>query len=456
MEFLSIPFSCTLILAFILYYIKENKDWQRFVLLATSVVFVGFYHWQYLVSAIGITILTFYMGKWIHKSLGTKKAPYLLTLGISMLVGIWLYTRYCIDLFPLGISFYTFQAISYLIETYWEEEPEDDIFDFSVYMLLFMKFLSGPIERGYDFLPQVKQARKFDYENIVRGMLTVAWGAFLKLMIADKISPSVDSVMNDVHAATNVQLFVGTLLYPIQLYADFAGYTLMALGFGRMFGFKLSPNFDRPFSSLTTGELWRRWHQSLSFWVRDYVFMTLSASLRRLKEWGVYFSLLVTFVVIGVWHGAGWAFAIYGLIQGLLIMWERFTEKPRAAIQQKVPSALFKTVMVIRTYFFFALSLLFFRIVDVSKVLYVYTHAFNISGANIKELKLGLDDKEWIAFGVAVVIMFLLDHFNAKKDLITSLRTISPIWRWIIYFAIVITIFRFGSFGVENFIYVQF
>ena len=112
--------------------------------------------------------------------------------------------------------------------------------------------------------------------------------------------------------------------------------------------------------------------------------------------------------------------------------------------------------MVIRTYFFFALSLLFFRIVDVSKVLYVYAHAFNLSGANIKELKLGLDDKEWIAFGVAVVIMFLLDHFNAKKDLITSLRTISPIWRWIIYFAIVITIFRFGSFGVENFIYVQF
>ena len=231
MEFLSIPFSCTLILAFILYYIKENKEWQRFVLLVTSVVFVGFYHWQYLVSAIGITLLTFYMGKWIHKSLGTKKAPYLLTLGISMLVGIWLYTRYCIDLFPLGISFYTFQAISYLIETYWEEEPEDDIFDFSVYMLLFMKFLSGPIERGYDFLPQVKQARKFDYENVVRGMLTVAWGAFLKLMIADKISPSVDSVMNDVHAATNVQLFVGTLLYPIQQYADFAGYTLMALGF---------------------------------------------------------------------------------------------------------------------------------------------------------------------------------------------------------------------------------
>ena len=456
MEFLSIPFSFTIILSFILYYIKENKNWQRFVLLATSFVFIGFYHWQYLVYAIGITLFTYYTAHWLYRNVNTKKANYILTFGISSLVGIWLLARYYSQMFPLGISFYTFQAISYLIETSWEEEPEDDVWDFSVYMLLFMKFLSGPIERGYDFLPQVKQARKFDYENIVRGMLTVSWGAFLKLMIADKISPSVDNIMNDVHAATNLQLFVGTLLYPIQLYADFAGYTLMALGFGRIFGFKLSPNFDRPFSSLTTGELWRRWHQSLSFWVRDYVFMTLSASLRQLKEWGVYISLLVTFVVIGVWHGAGWAFAIYGLIQGLLIMWERFTEKYRIAVQKKVPNTLFKTVMIVRTYFFFALSLLFFRIVDINKVMYVYTHAFNLTGENIKELKLGLDDKELSVFGIAVVIMFLLDYFNAKKDLITLLRTISPVWRWIIYFTIIITIFRLGSFGVENFIYAQF
>ena len=456
MEFLSIPFSFTIILSFILYYIKENKNWQRFVLLATSFVFIGFYHWQYLVYAIGITLFTYYTAHWLYKNVNTRKANYILTFGISSLVGIWLLARYYSNMFPLGISFYTFQAISYLIETSWEEEPEDDVWDFSVYMLLFMKFLSGPIERSYDFLPQLKKARSLNYELITNGMLTVACGAFLKLMIADRISIALDIVFNDVFSASNWQLVIATICYPIQLYADFAGYTLMALGISRMFGFKLSPNFDRPFSSLTTGELWRRWHQSLSFWVRDYVFMTLSASLRRLKEWGVYISLLVTFVVIGVWHGAGWAFAIYGLIQGLLIMWERFTEKPRAAIQKKVPSALFKTVMVVRTYFFFALSLLFFRIVDVDKVMYVYTHAFNLTNANIKDLKLGLDDKEWIVFAVAVVIMFLLDHFNAKKDLITSLRNTSPIWRWVIYFAIIIAIFRFGSFGVENFIYVQF
>ena len=194
MEFLSIPFSFTIILSFILYYIKENKNWQRFVLLATSFVFIGFYHWQYLVYAIGITLFTYYTAHWLYKNVNTKKANYILTFGISSLVGIWLLARYYSQMFPLGISFYTFQAISYLIETSWEEEPEDDVWDFSVYMLLFMKFLSGPIERSYDFLPQLKKARSLNYELITNGMLTVAWGAFLKLMIADRISIALDVV----------------------------------------------------------------------------------------------------------------------------------------------------------------------------------------------------------------------------------------------------------------------
>lgn len=287
-------------------------------------------------------------------------------------------------------------------------------------------------------------------------MLTLAWGAFMKLVIADRISPSIDSIFSDVHAATDIQLLVCTLLYPIQLYADFAGYTLMALGLAAMFGFTLSPNFDRPFASLSTGELWRRWHQSLSFWVRDYVFTTLSASLRRRKEWGVYFSLLVTFVVIGVWHGAGWAFAIYGLIQGLLIIWERITDKPRSFLQKKLPAGIFQPIMMVRTYILFALSLLFFRIVNLDDVLYVYRHLWFLENFNIKDLKLGMEDKHWISFGIAVVLMFVADYLHARYDLLERLRNLSTPLRWIFYFLLVLSIFLFGSFGVENFIYVQF
>ena len=142
MEFLSIAFSITLFISFVLYYIKANKAWQRVVLLGTSAVFISYYHWQYLIFALGITLFTFYMGKLLHKKSGTKAALAWLCFGIFTLVGTWLLARYCSDMFPLGISFYTFQAISYLVGIYWEEEPEDDLWDFSVYMLLFMKFLS--------------------------------------------------------------------------------------------------------------------------------------------------------------------------------------------------------------------------------------------------------------------------------------------------------------------------
>lgn len=456
MEFLSIPFSFTIILSFILYYIKENKNWQRFVLLATSFVFIGFYHWQYLVYAIGITLFTYYTAHWLYKNVNTKKANYILTFGISSLVGIWLLARYYSHMFPLGISFYTFQAISYLIETSWEEEPEDDVWDFSVYMLLFMKFLSGPIERSYDFLPQLKKVRSLNYELITNGMLTVAWGAFLKLMIADRMSIALDVVFNDVFSASNWQLVIATICYPIQLYADFAGYTLMALGIGKMFGFKLSPNFDRPFISLTTSELWRRWHQSLSFWVRDYVFSPLSVSLRKYKEWGVYFSLLVTFVTIGVWHGAGWAFVYYGLFQAIVIMWEHFSEKKRNAIQEKLPSWLFKPFMITRTYVLFALSLLFFRVPDATKVWHIYSHLLPTTHISLGDLTALTELKYWTMLLFFTLIMFIFEYYNSKTDLLKAVRKLPFYLRWAIYFAIILIIFRFGAFGVENFIYVQF
>ena len=294
-----------MLVTFILYYAFRKRRQQHAVLLLASVVFIGYYHLAYLLTAVGITLFTFYAGRRIHANVNTPKAGLWLWGSLVALIGFWLVARYYFDLFPLGISFYTFQALSYLIEIYWEEDPEDNFIDFSLYMLLFVKFLSGPIERAYDLLPQFKKARAFDYQQVVGGLKLVAWGVFLKLVIADRIGPSLDSVLNDVRQASGMQLLLATLLYPIQLYADFAGYTAMALGLGRMLGFKLQPNFNRPFISTSTGELWRRWHISLSAWVCDYVFTPLNASLRSWHRWGIYVSLLVTFVSIGVWHGAG-------------------------------------------------------------------------------------------------------------------------------------------------------
>lgn len=249
MEFLSIPFVCCMAITFLLYYLRQDRGWQHTVLLVASMVFIGYYHPVYLLIASAITVFTFFWGRIIHANLGTRARTIYFWTGIIALTGFWLVARYWFPLFPLGISFYTFQALSYLIEIYWEEEPEDDFVDFTLYMMLFVKFLSGPIERACDLLPQLKTARAFDYTLVTRGLKLVAWGVFLKVVIADRISPSLDIVLNDVRDATGMQILVATLLYPIQLYSDFAGYTCMALGLGRMLGFRLHPNFDRPFVS---------------------------------------------------------------------------------------------------------------------------------------------------------------------------------------------------------------
>lgn len=443
-------------ITFLLYYLRQERGWQHTVLLVASMVFIGYYHPVYLLIASAITVFTFFWGRIIHANLGTRAGTIYFWTGIIALTGFWLVARYWFPLFPLGISFYTFQALSYLIEIYWEEEPEDDFVDFTLYMMLFVKFLSGPIERACDLLPQLKTARAFDYTLVTRGLKLVAWGVFLKVVIADRISPSLDIVLNDVRDATGMQILVATLLYPIQLYSDFAGYTCMALGLGRMLGFRLHPNFDRPFVSRSTGELWRRWHESLSFWVRDYVFTPLNASLRSYGRWGVYLSLFVTFVVIGVWHGAGWTFACYGLFQAILVVEEAMLGKRREQWYGSLGKHIGGALMMTRTYILFALSLLFFRVAKISDVFYAYQHLFDGFDSSVKELRLGMSDQAWIVFGIATLVMLVVEYANSRHNLIIATERLRPVLRWTVYFSVLLIILFYGSFGVENFIYIQF
>ena len=456
MEFLSIPFSICLILTFVLYYAHVQRQWQRGVLLVSSAVFIGYYDIVYLLYTLGITLFTFYYGRFLARMQARGSAGYVLSGGIVALVGTWLAARYCSSAFPLGISFYTFQAIAYLIDIYWEEEPEESLPDFCLYMMLFMKFLSGPIERSYDLLPQLKQSHAFNYTKVVDGMKLLLWGAFMKLVIADRLATPLDSVFADVHSASGMQLLEATLIYPIQLYADFSGYTNMALGLAAMFGFKLSPNFNRPFAALSTGDLWRRWHMSLSFWVRDYVFVPLSASLRKWGMWGVSVSLLVTFAVIGVWHGAGWTFAIYGLIQGAVIIYETVCARQRDRMKARTQRHLYAFVMILRTYLLFALSLLFFRLETVGEVIYTYAHLLDGMDTNVKELNLGMKDFYWIVVAIATTLMLTVEYIHSRINLLERTTQWHTLWRWTAYFAFAFIIFLLGAFGVENFIYIQF
>ena len=462
MSFISLNFVTLFVCTFLLYYTLPPK-YRKAILLLSSCIFIGYYHIAFLIIALLISLATFFLGKWVGQSKHEKDTKRIYISGLCFLITGWLAFRYANLLpgvhwlFPLGISFYTFQALSYLTEIYWkEEEPEENLADFMIYMLFFMKFLSGPIERARDMLPQLKSGKPVAYPSIVYGMKLIVVGLIKKLILADYISPYIDGIFNSIHTASGIQLLMACLLYPVELYGDFSGYTDIALGGACMLGFKLSPNFNRPFIAQTTAEFWRRWHMSLSFWVRDYLYLPLSSGMRRWGQWGVFLSLSLTFAGLGAWHGAGWNYIIYGLIQGLIIFYEVKTAMIRNKIKNWIGNPLFTTLSILRTYLLFAFSLIFFRLESVSDALYYIRNISFSTHASWKEVSIGIPDHNCIVAGSALVLILVYEYFMSKRDLLEALEKQPMLVRWGIYYLLAIMFFTLGQFNSDSFIYLQF
>ena len=462
MSFISLNFVTLFVCTFLLYYTLPPK-YRKAILLLSSCVFIGYYHIAFLIIALLISLATFFLGKWVGQSKHEKDAKRIYISSLCFLITGWLAFRYANLLpgvhwlFPLGISFYTFQALSYLTEIYWkEEEPEENLADFMIYMLFFMKFLSGPIERARDMLPQLKSGKPVAYPSIVYGMKLIVVGLIKKLILADYISPYIDGIFNSIHTASGIQLLMACLLYPVELYGDFSGYTDIALGGACMLGFKLSPNFNRPFIAQTTAEFWRRWHMSLSFWVRDYLYLPLSSGMRRWGQWGVFLSLSLTFAGLGAWHGAGWNYIIYGLIQGLIIFYEMKTATIRNKVKNWIGNPLFATLSILRTYLLFAVSLIFFRLESVSDALYYIRNISFSTHASWKEVSIGIPDHNCIVAGSALVLILVYEYFMSKRDLLEALEKQPMLDRSGIYYLRAIMFFTLGQFNSDSFIYLQF
>ena len=462
MSFISLNFVTLFVCTFLLYYTLPPK-YRKAILLLSSCIFIGYYHIAFLIIALLISLATFFLGKWVGQSKHEKDTKRIYISGLCFLITGWLAFRYANLLpgvhwlFPLGISFYTFQALSYLTEIYWkEEEPEENLADFMIYMLFFMKFLSGPIERARDMLPQLKSGKPVAYPSIVYGMKLIVVGLIKKLILADYISPYIDGIFNSIHTASGIQLLMACLLYPVELYGDFSGYTDIALEGACMLGFKLSPNFNRPFIAQTTAEFWRRWHMSLSFWVRDYLYLPLSSGMRRWGQWGVFLSLSLTFAGLGAWHGAGWNYIIYGLIQGLIIFYEMKTAMIRNKIKNWIGNPLFATLSILRTYLLFAFSLIFFRLESVSDALYYIRNISFSTHASWKEVSIGIPDHNCIVAGSALVLILVYEYFMSKRDLLEALEKQPMLVRWSIYYLLAIMLFTLGQFNSDSFIYLQF
>ena len=332
-------------IVFFIYYfpLKEKTKAQNWLLLIASYIFYGIANWKMIPILLVATFIFYFLGIEIRK--GTeKKASLLTTLGVIAGVGLLFYFKY-LDffiesfvalfnsiglhpnlntfniIFPLGISFFTFRLISYVIEIHRGKiEPEKDFAAFATYVAFFPTIMSGPIDRPNDFIPQLHKKRIFSYETAMDGTRQILWGIFKKMVIADNLAVFVNAVWTDLPAQNSPTLFIAAVLYTMQMYADFSGYSDMAIGVGKILGFRITINFKYPFFVTNIAEFWRRWHISLTSWVTDYVFMPLNIKFRDYGKWGMIWAIIINMIIIGIWHGANWTFAVFGLYHGLLFI----------------------------------------------------------------------------------------------------------------------------------------
>lgn len=308
-------------------------------------------------------------------------------------------------LLPVGISFYTFQALGYSIDVYrGTVKIERDFPTYALFVSFFPQLVAGPIERSQNLLPQFKQQHRFDYDAVMSGVKLMVWGYFMKLVLADRCGIYVDTIFNNVDKHNGGSYLVASLLFPFQIYGDFAGYSLIAIGVARVLGFRLMENFHRPYFACTIGEFWHRWHISLSTWFKDYVYIPLGGN--RVGKLRNYFNLLITFVVSGIWHGANWTFLCWGTIHGILLC----IEKAFGISKQKYTGAK-KSFHWAATFVLVCFAWILFRANNLSDAVSVVTGIFTNLGTPKPEYA------NFIAIGLAMTVLLtkeFADEFNWK------------------------------------------
>jgi D-alanyl-lipoteichoic acid acyltransferase DltB (MBOAT superfamily) len=326
--------------------LKRSGKGQNIWLLLASYFFYGYANWKSLPLLIVVTIVFYFLGIGIEKQSGRHpgKARLWMIAGLILGIGILFYFKYLGALFPdaspilnvVGISFFTFKLLSYVLETYLGKmAAERNFVDFAAYVAFFPTILSGPIDRPGEFIPQLKKERQADWDGIAEGFRRVVWGLFLKLCIADRIKAYPDAVFGNVGYHNTTSIILAAILYAIEMYADFAGYSEMAIGVGRILGFKVRENFLRPFFAQNVSEYWRRWHMSLTSWITDYVYTPLNVAFRNWGKWGLYLATCINVILIGVWHGAQWGFLLFGIWHSIFLVLAAAAEKKRKKFEKK-------------------------------------------------------------------------------------------------------------------------
>ena len=347
-------------------------------------------------------------------------------------------------LLPVGISFYTFQALGYSIDVYrGTTKVERDFFTYALFVSFFPQLVAGPIERSNNLLPQFKQEHRFDYEAVMSGVRLMLWGYFMKLVLADRCGLYVDAIFNNVDKHNGGSYLVASLLFPFQIYGDFAGYSLIAIGVARVLGFRLMENFRRPYFACTVGEFWHRWHISLSTWFKDYVYIPLGGN--RVGRMRNYFNLFVTFVVSGIWHGANWTFLCWGSLHGVLLCIEKalgFSKRRFSGMRKFFHWAV--------TFVIICFAWIMFRANNLSDAMTVVAGIFTNPGAPY------LDYASFIAIMLAMTVLLIKEFADEYQWKTHIAESNSWIVRHVYLVMMIAYIILFGVLGGDQFIYFQF
>ena len=480
MQFTSIPFLIFLIVLFFVYYfpLKERTKAQNWLLLLASYIFYGIASWKMIPVLLTITIIFYFIGIAISKTKNEDTATLFKNIGIYAGIAILLYFKYLnfiIDSFlslfkalgfnttqgtlsiimPLGISYFTFKLISYILEVYHGKmDPCNDFIAFATYVAFFPTIMAGPIDRPTTFIPQLKNRRSFDYEGTVEGLKRVLWGVFMKVCIADRLAIYINSVYGNISQHNGTTLALVVLLYPFQMYADFSGYSDMAIGVSKVLGFNVIENFKRPFFATNVADFWRRWHISLTSWVTDYVFMPLNIRYRSLGKVGIILAIIINMVVVGLWHGANWTYGVFGIYQGLLfiplVLSGSLIKNSKQEILKNELPKLVDYGKMIGVFLLMSVGMMFFRATNLYE-------AFNIAGKILSNHGSLFADKSVFFYIIwSLPILLLRDFKNEYKLQYNFLHSKYAFIRYASIIVLSIYILFMGVFDGGQFIYFQF
>ncbi|WP_299533698.1 MBOAT family protein [Ulvibacterium sp.] len=367
-------------------------------------------------------------------------------------------------LLPVGISFYTFQALSYTVDVFRNDiEPTKHFGKYALFVSFFPQLVAGPIERTTNLLPQFNKNLRFDYQRFRNGILLVSWGFFKKVVIADRIAVLVDHIYNNPVEDDGFGSLIAMLSFSVQIYCDFSAYTDIAIGIAKIMGFDLKKNFDNPYLAKSITEFWRRWHISLSTWFRDYLYIPLGGNKKGKPR--MLINLFIVFLISGLWHGASSTFIIWGGIHGLLIIVEKIYHKSQLRLYEELRWSIekfsFKLYRVLVTFTIVTIAWVFFRAETFSGAIELLSNLEHLKIQNFFDNKIyeyGLGKQEITTLLISVPFLFVAEFLNTKLNFKSWLYQQNLVFRWIVYLFIVFFLLIFGYYSNEqaNFIYFQF